>query len=122
MKKFKNFITESHDEEVGELLLIYDGQSPTTWYFIQDAINDGLLDEKLQLDNETIEQYGKEVHNENYIDMESITDMILYDFDEELDLLFDWMINNDLLDKKPTVEIEGYDEDGEEYEFSYFPE
>jgi len=120
----------SHDE-VGEILLTYDGQSPTTWFYIQDAILDGLLEEKLQMDDAICEEFAQyyadmtgEIDQDDvdYFTMEELATMIEQDFDKTLDILFDYLIEVEYLDKKPSVEISGNDEQEEEWEFSYFPE
>jgi hypothetical protein len=115
MKNWKNF-NESYNDEVGEINLYYNGEGPTTWFFIQDAIRDGLLEEKLDLIDDIIIEYDDE------LDMETLTDNIIDDFEPELDKLLDFLINKGYLDSKPTIEIEGEDEDGDYWEFTYFPE
>lgn len=111
------------NDEVGQIELIFDGGSPTTWFYINDAINDGLLDEKLGLYDEILSEYATKLELEfDDLDMETLTDNIIDDFENELNNLFDFLIERGDLDHKPTVEISGTDENGEEYEFSYFVE
>ncbi len=119
-KMFRN-VESIQDEEVGQIELIFDGGSPTTWYYIEDAINDGLLDERLGLNDEILSEYATKLELEfDDLSMESLTDNIIDDFENELNNLFDFLIERGDLDHKPSVEISGTDENGEEYEFSYF--
>ena len=114
--RFKTF--ENYDE-TGELLLIYDGGSPTTWFYFQDAIIDGLLDEKLQLDVNLIEEIGIVCFDDENMTQDELYDEITDDFEGALQKLFDYLIDIDFLDEYPTVEIKGVDEEGEKWNFYY---
>jgi len=117
--RFKTF--ENYNDETGELLLIYDGSSPTTWFYITDAIIDGLLDEKLQLDDTTIEEIGIVCFDDENMTGDELYDNIIDDFQGTLQTLFDYLTKEDILDDYPSVEIRGVDEDGEDWEFYYEP-
>ena len=116
--RFKTF--ENYDDEIGELLLIYNDGSPTTWFYIQDAIINGLLDEKLQLDDLTIEEIGIVCFDNENMTEDELCDNIIDDFQGTLQTLFDYLVKEDILDDHPSVEIRGFDEDGG-WEFYYEP-
>lgn len=113
---------QSKLDEVGELLLRYDGGRPTTWFYINDAISDGLLEDHFQIEEDQIEDFVHDTYGEENFDRDMLVDLMIGDFEETLDKLFEWLIFNDLLNKKSSVEINGNDENDEEYEFSYFPQ
>jgi len=122
-KMFRDVESHEYDDEVGQIELIFDGGSPTTWYYISDAINNGLLDERLGLNDEILSEYATKLELEfDDLSMETLSDNIIYDFENELNNLFEFLIERGDLDHKPSVEISGTDENGEEYEFSYFSE
>ena len=115
LKKFENF----EDEEIGEILLSVNSQKPTTWFFIEDAIRDGLLDEVLDIDEEIVDLYGESI-GEEMMSMEELSDIISQDFQYEIEKLLTFLDNNDYLsDYFTTITIQGFDEDGEEYDLEY---
>jgi len=117
LKTFENF----NDEEIGELLLIYNGESPTTWFYIEDAIINGLLDDRFQLDEDIVEQIGQTCFYEEYVTQGDLCQIIIDDFDSSLQRIFEYLLENDIIDNEATVEIKGKDEDGEEWDFYYEP-
>lgn len=121
IKKWNEFNENyTQDEEPGKILLYFNDDSPTTWYYINDALIDGLFIEKLDLSEEQVEEFGKSVNVEfyEYMDMNDLADMIVDD-EVTFKLLFDWMIEEGIIDKHPTILIKGKDEDGEKYNISY---
>jgi hypothetical protein len=126
IKKWNEFNESySQDEEMGKILLYFNEDSPTTWYYINDAIIDGLFIEKLDLNDEEVEAFGNSI-DEEYLDMNDLADMIVYNdvsynenSDKILELLSDWMIEEGLIEKHPIIRIVGEDEDGESYDISY---
>jgi hypothetical protein len=125
LKRFNNFkINEEFEqEESGEILLTYNGESPTTWYYVGDAIIDGLLEEKLQLDDDIIETFCEEQMNETYCGQSELADMIESDFENVIGKLLKYLKQNDIIDEMPSsVIIKGTSEDNEEYDLSYYPE
>jgi hypothetical protein len=123
IKKWNEFNENyTQDEEPGKILLYFNDDGPTTWYYINDALIDGLFIEKLDLSNEQVEDFGNSIEEE-YMDMYDLGDYIIYQThpDEAFKLLFDWMIEQGLIDKHPTIHIMGEDEDGENYDISYYP-
>ena len=119
--KFKNFVNESQ-EESGEIILNVDGVK-TTWYFINDAIQNGLLEETLDLTDEIINDYAENMenfHDFGFISMEELTDILIGDFQIELGKLLIYLIEIDYLDKDIfSVTIDGEDEDGEEFDLQF---
>jgi len=86
----------------------------------------GILENYCEINSwdEILDEYGvwyAEQHDsdDNYIDMDMLTDMILQDFDVELGMLFQFLEEKDYTSVPETVTIEGYDEDGEEWELYY---
>ena len=116
LKTFENFDTP------GEILLSYDGDPPTTWYYINDAIINGLLDEKLQLDDDLIEKIGITCFHEEDITPQDLCDIIIDDFEGSLQRTLHYLVELNHIDKEPSVIIEGIDEDGETYDLSYYPD
>lgn len=122
IKKWNEFNENyTQDEEPGKILLYFNDDSPTTWYYINDALIDGLFIEKLDLSDEDVEAFGNSIEEE-YMDMNDLVDYITGDPDDSFKMLFDWMIGEGLIDKHPTIRIKGKDEDGEKYNISYYPE
>jgi len=108
------------DDEVGGINLKVNGARPTTWYFLSDAIMNGLLEETLDLNDEIIEQYG-ENNGIDYLTMEDLTDMLIEDFETELGNLLSFLIEIDYLSQDiSSVSIEGEDDDGEYHEYDFF--
>ncbi|NPV12752.1 MAG: hypothetical protein HPY57_13275 [Ignavibacteria bacterium] len=130
-KLFQNNEEFEYNNEPGKLLLKYDGQSPTTWFFLSDAILNGLLEEKLDLSENEAEEFAHylvelgEMEEEDVytFSLSELADMIEQDFEETLDKLFDFLIESDAewFDHKPSIEIVGEDENGEEHELIYYP-
>ena len=119
IKKWNEFNEKySQDEEPGKILLYFNDDEPTTWYYINDALIDGLFIEKLDLSDEDVEAFGNSIEEE-YMDMNDLVDYITGDPDDSFKMLFDWMIGEGLIDKHPTIRIKGKDEDGEKYNISY---
>ncbi len=109
-------------QETGQILLKVNGGSPTTWFFIQDAIQNGLLEETLGVDDFILEEYAND-KNIDYLDISDLTDMLIEDFETELGNLLEYLIRIDYLDQDITsVSIEGEDEDGEYHELDYLSE
>jgi len=134
-KLFKNSEGMEYDDEVGKLELWWNGEGPSTWFFITDAIKDGIIEEKLQLDDDMAQGFAEYLYLDltsilpeieedavEWFDLDELSIMIEQDFEETLDKLFNYLMEQSIIDKKPTVEIKGEDEDGEEWELSYFPE
>jgi len=119
IKNWKRF-NENYDEEMGKVILNVDGRK-TTWYYLEDAIHDGLLDETFEMDESMAEDYGETVHNE-YIGLEDITDMLRDDFEQEIDNLLTYLYKKDHISDISLIEIEGEDEEGENHEYSYYSE
>jgi len=125
IKKWNEFNENySQDEKPGKILLYFNDDSPTSWYYINDAIIDGLFIEKLDLNDDDVEEFGKSVNIEyyEYMDMIDLVGMIINNEDETFKLLFDWMVEEGIIDKHPTIRIKGKDEDGEKYNITYYPE
>jgi hypothetical protein len=121
IQRWENFNENSQD--TGELVLIVDDGTPTTWYYVNDAITNGLLEQELGLDDQIISEYCESLGCEfDELDINSLGDIILEDFEEELDKLFSFLMQRGDLNDKPSVEIVGNDEDGEEWNLSYFPD
>ena len=127
LDKFVNRTREmdyDDDEDEGLVLLTVDDKT-TTWYYLDDAIINGLLEETLNLDNDICEDFAKYLENKDiidYFDMESLKDLIVDDFEGTLDKLFDFLKGDDIFFEKPTVQIDGEDEYGEFHEYYYEPE
>jgi hypothetical protein len=122
LKGYGNFINESNDEEVGQVLLSIDGQSPSTWYYVSDAITNGLLDEYLDLTGDVVDELSDELYGQ-MIFIEDIADMIQEDFQTELDKLFDYLLEHDMISHRPTISISGFEEDDyQEVELYYDPD
>ncbi len=123
LKNFNNFnLNENYNDETGELLLTYNGDPPSTWFYIEDAIIEGLLDEKLQLDEELIEQIGETCFYEENMTQGELSDIIIQDFEGSLQRIFHYLIIDlEHLDDESTVEIKGVDEDGEDWNLYYEP-
>jgi len=117
--RFKTF--ENYKDEEGELLLYYGENSPTTWFYIQDAIKDGLLDVNFDIDDDIVEQIGQTCFNDEYMTQDDLCDMIMNDFEDSLQKIFEFLLEHDIIDDVVSIKIEGYDEDGEEWNFSYEP-
>ena len=117
--RFKTF--ENYKDEEGELLLYYGENSPTTWFYIQDAIKDGLLDVNFDIDDDIVEQIGQTCFNDEYMTQDDLCDMIMNDFEDSLQKIFKFLLEHDIIDDVVSIKIEGYDEDGEEWNFSYEP-
>ena len=123
MKKIKLFEDFSQDEEYGKILLNYGNDLPTTWYYIEDAIINGLLDEKLQLDEDIIETFCEEQSYEEMCGQQDLCDMLIQDFDNVLNRLLNYLKENDMLDEIPSsVIINGTDEKGEEWALEWHKE
>jgi hypothetical protein len=123
IKKWNEFNENySQDEESGKILLYFNDDGPTTWYYINDALIDGLFIEKLDLIEEEVEDFGKSITE--YMDMYDLADYITGSGtpNDAFKLLFDWMVEEGLIDKHPTIHIIGEDEDGEYYDITYYPE
>lgn len=116
MKHLKIF--ENYDE-TGQLLLYYGDEPPTTWFYIEDAIIDGLLDEKWQLDDNIIEDIGNTCFYEDMLTQGDLALMIEQDFEATLQRIFEYLIENDIINEEVNVSIEGVDEEGEEWNLSY---
>ena len=124
LKKFENFVNEESydDDEVGGINLKVNGARPTTWYFLSDAIMNGLLEQTLDLNDEILEQYGENI-GIDYLSMEDLTDMLIEDFETELGNLLSFLIEMNYLSQDiSSVSIEGEDEDGEYHEYDFFLE
>lgn len=130
-KLFKDNENMEYEDEVGQLELWWDGKGPSTWFYLSDAIKDGIIDEKLQLDDDMAQGFAEYLHLEldeldedsvEWFDLDELAIMIEQDFDETLDKLFNYLMKEHFIENKPSVEIKGEDENGEEWEFSYFPE
>ena len=120
IKSYSSFINESVDEDPGNILLTYNGESPTTWYYVEDAIINGLLDEKLQLNEEIIEAFCLEKLYDELCTQQELADYLIQDFDNVLSRLLDYLKENEIIDEMPSsVEITGFDEDGEEYDLQW---
>ena len=127
-KELEN-VNESFDDDDAKLVLDYNGK-PTHWYFLNDAIQNGLLEERLDLDDDICEDFAKylieigdmEEGGADYFGLEELKDLIIEDFEGTLDKLFDFLKGDEIFFEKPTVEIIGEDEDGEEHEYYYEPE
>ncbi|MCF7866985.1 hypothetical protein K9L67_06195 [Candidatus Woesearchaeota archaeon] len=117
--RFKTF--ENFNDDEGQILLYYDDNSPTTWFFIQDAIKDGLLDERFGIDDDIIEDIGQSCFDEEYITQDDLCDMIMDDFEGSLRKIFEYLLENGIVDEEVSVKIEGEDEDGEDWDFYYEP-
>jgi len=136
IKKHKLFkdneaLNENYDEdEIGQLELWWDGQGPSTWFYLGDAIKDGIIDEKLGLDDDMATDFAEylagigelEEDSVEWFDLDELSMMLEQDFDDTLDKLFDFLMEQNVIEHKPSVEIKGEDENGEEWEFSYHPE
>ena len=131
IKQYKLFKDNENMEydEVGQLELWWDGEGPSTWFYLSDAIKDGIIDEKLQLDDDMAQGFAEyllelgEIDEDSveWFDLDELAIMIEQDFDETLDKLFDYLMEERFIDHFPTVEIKGEDENGEEWNFSYEP-
>ena len=117
-KTFENY--EDPEEDIGKLILTYNDDS-TTWFYIEDAITNGVLEEKLDLGagDAIIEKIGNDCFNEEYMTQEELTNIIIEDFEGTLQKLFYHLIKIEFLNEYPTVDIEGVDEDGEEWSLYY---
>lgn len=121
--KYDNFINENEQEELGDILLKYDTDEPTTWFYIEDAISNGLLEEKLNLDQDTIDIFCSEFFNEDFCSAEELGNMILEDFDGIIGKLLKFCLETNLIDKLPSsVSIKGNDENGDFYDLEWINE
>lgn len=118
-KTFENF--DWDEDEEGEIFLYYGDDAPTSWFYLVDSIKDGLLDEKFGIDDDIIEKIGQSCFDVEYMTDDDLCDIIFDDFQNSLQKVFQYLIENDIIDEYVSVRIEGYDEDGDECEFSYEP-
>ncbi len=118
LKTFENY---DDVNELGKLLLIYDDDIQTTWFYILDAIINGLFEETWQLDDETVEDIGIKCFDNNYMSQEDLYDEIIENFQGSLQKILDYLLEIDFLieDTYPTIKIQGTDEDGEDWNFYY---
>jgi hypothetical protein len=124
LKDYGNFLNENFgdddvDDEMGLVLLSIDGQSPTTWYYVTDAIGNGLLDEYLNLNDEILDLLSDELYD-GVMFAEDVSSLIEEDFQDELDKLFTFLLDHDIIDHKPSVSISGYEEDNEDEEVELY--
>ena len=118
----RNESSEYGGQESGKITLTVNGGSPTTWYYLSDAIQNGLLEETLEIDDFILEEYAND-KNIDYLDIDDLTDMLIEDFEEELGNLLEYLIRIDYLGQDiSSVSIEGEDEDGEYHELDFFLE
>jgi hypothetical protein len=119
---------DDNDDEGGLVLTIEGEKYPSKWFYIHDAIMNGILEDYCQIssiDHEIIDEYGvwyaeQMGDNDDYMDIDTMTEMILQDFDVELGMLFQFLEEKEYIDRTPlSVTIEGEDEDGEEFELYY---
>ena len=107
------------DRDTGELILNVEGRK-TTWFFINDAIYNGLIEETFDMDEEIIDQYGESL-GEDYYTYEDLTDLIREDFQTEVGNLIMFLKKNDYLDQDiSSIEISGVDEDGEDWDLQFY--
>jgi len=117
--RFKTF--EGYTDEEGTILLYYGENSPITWFYIQDAIKDGLLDERFDINDDIIEEIGQSCFDDEYMIQDDLCDIIIDDFESSLQKIFEFLLENDIIDEEVSVKIKGNDEEGEDWEFSYEP-
>ena len=122
IKKFEAFSLYGDDEEMGKIILNVDGKK-STWYYVDDAILDGLLIEHLGLDDILIDELYED--DNNIYSMEDLRDTIVEDFEQTLDELFSKKYNGEsvqkeLFDIPSIIEISGDEEEGDfDVEYSY---
>lgn len=110
----------SDDEENGKILLNYDNKTPSSWYYIDDAIENGLLESSLGIDDEIAEVFCSEKYNEDFCNLADLKDKLIYDFEDVLGELLTYLMDNNIIDEmSKEVAIEGVDEEGEYWSFSY---
>lgn len=104
-------------EEMGKVVLNVDGRK-TTWYYVADAIKNGLLEETLDLEDEHIEELFAS-HQDDIYDIDSLGEVIPLEFDQVLLDLFNRIINGthaseQVPDLPNFISITGDEEDGEQ--------
>jgi hypothetical protein len=122
LKRFESFRINENDEDSGELLLFYGSDLPTTWYYIEDAVINGLFDEKLQIDEDVIEEFCENELYEENCNSQDLADSLIQDFDNVIFRLINYLYKNEIIDEKKPIRIEGFDEQGEEWGFEYNPD
>jgi hypothetical protein len=118
LQNFKSFNENIQNDESGEIILNINGKK-TTWYFVEDAIKNGILEEYLDLSEEEIEKYGDEVLNFKPYNIEELSDIILDDFDKELKNLFQYLLNKNEIKEIPSIYITGIDDDGDDCDLQF---
>jgi len=107
------------EDEEGKLLLYFNNEPPTTWFYFEDAIINGILDEKLQLTEYLISEIGQFAFYEELTTASDLAIWIEQDPDSTFENLFSYLIENDLYDHHPTIKIIGEDEKGESFDIEY---
>jgi len=116
LKRYNEFIKESNSE-TGEVILNVDGKE-TTWFYLRDAIQNGLLDETLDIMDDSISELKiDDLFDGEVSDMEDLTDLLESDFEDTLDKLILHLIEVDHLSEHQVVgniDITGNEEDSED--------
>jgi len=109
----------SDDEEIGGIELKVDDKHITHWYYLSDAIQNGLLEEYFDMSDGECEEYAKfaGIEDAEYVGLQELSDMLQQDFDEVMDSLTDFLNIDEI-----TIEIKGNGEDGDYAEIEYFKE
>lgn len=100
------------DNNIGEILLNVDGNE-TTWFYLRDAITDGLFIETLKLsyDTDLIDLFNEDLNNIKNI--EDLTDLLDTDnnteFQKMLEIILD-VLNSDI----DSIQISGVSEYGDD--------
>ena len=119
LKRYENYIKESVEDtdKTGEIILDVNGRK-TTWFYLRDAILDGLFVESFDLTDDYVEEiFG----NRDITTLEELTDLLdvddIDDFESELSKMI-IALDNDV--DVEYVTIIGTSEDGDDIDLSYY--
>lgn len=119
MKYLRKF---NESEYNGTIILTIDDSEHSKWYFPGDAIEFGLINDFFDLKNVDVIKldwdYLDVYYPQKYFtwkpdDIEDVVNHMIYSFEHDkkmMNVIFNLMISRGLIDKKPTIDIEGIDE------------
>lgn len=117
-------VKESTDYDEPGLILNIDGDI-SKWYYVNDAIQNGILEDYCDVDDDILEDYGQYlVDNDNkyddYVNIDDLTDMIIEDFEIELNKFFKFLNDRDEKFNIPDrISISGFDDEGDDWDLEY---
>jgi len=124
LKNFNNFKLNENDD-IAQIDLFIDNKYDSSWYYFEDAIQNGLIENYIGLTNEDYEEIidSNEKYNNYPQTIDELTDEIYTNF-EFLDKFFDMILeySDDYMDKKFSVHIVGTDDSEIYNDLEYIPE